>query len=220
MLDGDLAWALAMEHLHFEWEGSDRELLAPLIDATIMRVECERLEEIARPLVEALWSEVRPLIEQTLVDQAKRSDFVADALDDALADLELGPRRTRLGVDVLAQAAVDLADDAFFLEDCLDCIEHGLGHAPPERHPGLVARAAAALALHGAPDYGIEPPADDERSEARRRVRTLAALGRESLPKLVPALEDIAAEPLPPPARDRVLQAVLQRRRARVAELN
>jgi hypothetical protein len=219
MLDGDLAWALATA-IHYEWDEREQELLAPLVDATIMRVDSDAFEEIARPIVDALWSDVRPLIEERIAAQAKRSDFVADALDEALADLDLGPKRSRLALTVLGQAAVDLADDAFFLEDCLDCIEDGLGHAPPERHPGLVARAAAALALHGAPDYGSEPPADDERSEARRRVRTLAALGRESLPKLVPALEDIAAEPLPPPARDRVLQAVLQRRRARVAELN
>jgi hypothetical protein len=66
----------------------------------------------------------------------------------------------------------------------------------------------------------VAPPDDEERRAARERVRALAALGRESLPTLVPALEAIAAEPLPPAARDRVLQAVLQRRRAAVAQLN
>lgn len=219
MLDGDLAWALATG-LHFEWEDSERELLAPLIDATIMRVECERLEEIARPLIEALWGNMKPLVEETLVDQAKRSDFVADALEDALTDLELGPLRSRLGVDVLAQAAVDLAEHSFFLEDCLDCIEEGLGHAPPDRHPGLVARAAAALALRGAPDFGVERPDDDERREARTRVLSMAELGLESLPRLASALRALAGEPLPPLREDAVLQAVMQRRLAGMADLD
>lgn len=219
MLDGDLAWALATA-IHYEWSDRERELLAPLVDATIMRVDGDAFEAIARPIVDALWSEVGPLIEETIVGQAKGTDFVADALDDALADLALGPKRSRLALAVLGQAAVDLADHSFFLEDCLDCIEDGLDHAPPERHPALVARAAAALALHGAPDFGVEPPDDEERRAARERVRAMAALGRESLPTLVPALEAIAAEPLPPAARDRVLQAVVQRRRAAVAQLN
>lgn len=219
MLDGDLAWALATT-IHYEWDEREQELLAPLIDATIMRVECERLEEIARPLIEALWGNMKPLVEETLVDQAKRSDFVADALEDALADLELGPLRSRLGVDVLAQAAVDLAEHSFFLEDCLDCIEEGLGHAPPDRHPGLVARAAAALALRGAPDFGVERPDDDERREARTRVLSMAELGLESLPRLASALRALAGEPLPPLREDAVLQAVMQRRLAGMADLD
>jgi hypothetical protein len=219
MLDGDLAWALATA-IHYEWDEREQALLAPLIDATIMRVECERLEEIARPLIEALWGNMKPLVEETLVDQAKRSDFVADALEDALADLELGPLRSRLGVDVLAQAAVDLAEHSFFLEDCLDCIEEGLGHAPPDRHPGLVARAAAALALRGAPDFGVERPDDDERREARTRVLSMAELGLESLPRLASALRALAGEPLPPLREDAVLQAVMQRRLAGMADLD
>lgn len=219
MLDGDLAWALATA-IHYEWDEYERELLAPLVDATIMRLDVDAFETIARPIAATLWDDVHPLVAETLRDQAKRSEFVEEALDDALDDLELGPLRSRLAVAVLEQAAVDLADQVFFLEDCLDCIDGALAHAPPERRPELVARAAAALALHGAPDYAVEPPDDEERRAARARVRAMAALGRESLPTLVPALEAIAAEPLPPRAQDRVLHAVVQRRRAAVAQLN
>jgi len=220
MLDGDLAWALTSGHLRFEWEDSNRELFAPLIDATIMRVEKEALEPLARPIVDALWDELRPLIAEALVEAAKRDALVLEALEDALADLELGPARSRLASNVVQQGALDLAEHAFFLEDCLDCIEDGLGHAPPDRHPGLVARAAASLALRGAPDFGVERPDDDERREARARVLAMAELGLESLPRLAPALRALAAEPLPPLREDAVLQAVMRRRLAGAAHLN
>jgi hypothetical protein len=219
MLDGDLACALATG-LRFEWDEADRELLAPLVDATIMRAGAEQLEQIAAPLVDALWDEVRPLIAETLVEDAKRDDFVSAALDDALADLELGPARSRLASNVVQQAALDLADGAFFLEDCLDCIECGLENAPPARCGELVASAAAALVLHAAPDYGVERPGNDERRDARTRLRALAALGRESLPHLAQALETLAREPLPPLREDGVLQAVMKRRLAAFAHLN
>jgi hypothetical protein len=219
MLDGDLAWALATD-LRFEWEDSDRDLFAPLVDATIMRVGCDELESIARPVAIALWDELRVPIAETLAEQAKRSEFVAEALDDALADLELGPVRSRLANYVVQQGAFDLAEHAFFLDDCLDCIEDGLGLAPPERHPELVGRAAAALALHGAPAFGEKRPDDDERRAARARVRAMAELGLESLPRLAPALRELAAEPLPPLREDGVLQAVMQRRLATIAHLN
>jgi len=219
MLDGDLAWALATD-LRFEWEESDRELFSPLVDATIMRVRSEELESIARPVAIALWDELRVPIAETLAEQAKRSELVAEALDDALADLDLGPLRSRLANYVVQQGALDLAEHAFFLDDCLDCIEDALGLAPPERHPELVGRAAAALALRGAPAFGEKRPDDDERRAARARVRSLAELGLESLPRLAPALRDLAAEPLPPLREDGVLQAVMQRRLATIAHLN
>ena len=219
MLDGDLACALATG-LRFEWDEADRELLAPLIDATIMRAGAEQLEQIAAPLVDALWDAVRPLIAETLVEDAKRDDFVSAALDDALADLELGPARSRLASNVVQQAALDLADGTFFLEDCLDCIECGLEHAWPARRPELVARAAAALALHRDPDYGVERPDDVDRAAARARVRALAELGRDSLPRLATALAELAAEQLPPVGRDGVVQAVMKRHRAARAQLN
>ncbi|HEY3541023.1 MAG TPA: hypothetical protein VGK79_00645 [Gaiellaceae bacterium] len=219
MLDGDLAHALAAG-IHYEWTDDERELLAPLIDATIMRVDCERLDEIARPFVDALWDELRSLVGDTLREQAMKSDFVRESLEDAVADLELGPRRSRLASAVIQQAAVDLADHEFFLESCLDCIEAGLEHAWPAPRPELVGRAAAALALHRDPDYGAERPDDRERAATRARVRALAELGRESLPRLAPALAQLADEPLPPVGKDGVLQAVLKRRRAARAHLN
>ncbi len=219
MLDGDLAWALATD-LRFEWEERDRELFAPLVDATIMRVRSEELESIARPVAIALWDELRAPIAETLAEQAKRSEFVAEALADALADLELGPVRSRLANYVIQQGAFDLAEHSFFLEDCLDCIEDGLGAAPPECHLELVGRAAAALALQGAPTFGEQRPDDDERRAARARVRSMAELGLESLPRLAPALRELAAEPLPPLRDDGVLQAVMRRRLATAAHLN
>jgi hypothetical protein len=219
MLDGDLAWALGTA-LHYEWDDSDRALLRPLVDVTIMRVDTDALEAVARPIATVLWGELQPLLVESLVDQAKRDSFVSESLADALADVELGARRSRLAVTVLAQAAIDLAGDEFFLEDCLDCIEDGLDQAPPDRHPELVARAAAALALHRAPDYGIERPDDGEREKVRVQVRELAALGRESLPRLTTAIEALAAEPLPSLQEDAVLQAVMQRRLAAIASHN
>ena len=219
MLDGDLAWALATA-VHFEWDDRDRELFAPLIDATIMRVDGERLEAVAQPVVDALWGQLHPLVAETLVDSAKGSEFIAEALEDALADLELGPARSRLMGYVVRQAAVDLADEAFFLEDCLDCIEDGLTHAPPAHHAALVGRAASALALHVAPDFGLDRPDDSERRSVRAAVRSLASLGLESLPRLAPAVAALAAEPLPPLRADRVLQAVMKRRLAATASLN
>lgn len=219
MLDGDLAWALATG-IHYEWDEHERALLAPLVDATIMRVEPDALDAIAEPILEALWDELRPLVGDTLEAQAKRQDLVADALDDALADLELGPRRSRLAHAVLQQAAVDLADDSFFLEDCLDCLEDSLTLAPPERRVELVQRAAAALALNAAPDYGVERPDDEERESVRAYLRRMAELGRESLPTLAPAVAELAAEPLPPPRHDAVLAAVVRRRLAAAAHRN
>jgi hypothetical protein len=219
MLDDDLAAALA-SGLHFEWDDDERELLVPLVDATIMRVECERLEEIARPVAAAVWDGLRPLLVGELEEQARRQAFVAEALEDALADLELGPRRSDLVVAVLQQAAVDLADDVFFLEECLDCIEDGLGHAAPPARPALVERAAAVLALHRAADFGSSPPHNAERRAARERVGAMAALGRQSLPRLSRALAALVEGPLPAIEDDRVLAAVVKRRLAVDAHLN
>ncbi len=219
MLDRDLACALATG-LRFDWEDGDRELFAPLIDATIMRVEPDRLDAIARPIATAVWSELRPQIAEELEEQARRERFVAEALDDALADLELGPDGSRLATAVLQQAAVDLADHVFFLEECLDCIEEGLQHAPPPARRALVDRAAAVLALHGDASFGAGAPTVAERRAARARIGALALLGREGLPRLSRALAHIADEPLPPLADDRVLQAVVKRRLAAGAHLN
>lgn len=217
MLDGDLAWALATA-LHFEWEDSERELLAPLINATIMRAEQERLDQIARRIVEALWEEVGPLVAGELRDQERTDDFVAQALGAALADLELGAA-SRLVAYVLQQAALDLADHAFFLEECLDCIEEGLAHATPQAQAALVERAVAALALHSAAQFGPSPT-DAERRAARKHIGEMAALGSDSLPLLSRALAELGAEPLPPPSQDSVLRAVINRRAAGVAGLN
>jgi hypothetical protein len=202
MLDDarDLAFGL-----HFEWDDRERVLLAPLVDATIMRIDPDRLDEIARPIVAALWDGLRPLLETEVVDP------------EVAADLARGPAASTVALAVVEQAAMDLADHAFFLEDCLDCIEEGLQRGPS---PALAERAGAAIALHCNGTFGASPPTDDERDAVRGHVRTLAALGRESLPNVAAALEELAATPLPPPADDRLVQAVLRRRRAAVAGLN
>src|SRR3954454_21000396 len=141
MLDDDLAGALA-SGLHFEWEDAERELLAPLIDAASMRADAE---EIARPVVEALWDGLRSLLIEELHEQASRDAFVAESLDGAIADLAVGAAHSRLAVAVVVQAGHDLADHVFFLEECLDCIEEGLEHAPLSARPALVDRAVAVL---------------------------------------------------------------------------
>ena len=219
MLDDDLACALATG-LHFEWTDDERRLLDPLVDATIMRVESERLEEIARPIATALWNDLGPPVIEELEDQARRDGFVAAALADARVDLELGPLRSRLAIAVLAQAALDLADDVFFLEECLDCIEDGLGHAPPSVLPALVDRAAAVLAVRRDGDFGASLPRDAERRAARERVAALAELGRGGLPRLSYALAALVEGPLPAVEDDRVLRAVVKRRLAGDAHLN
>lgn len=218
MLDGDLAMALA-SMLRLEWDDSERELFSPLIDATIMRVEQEQLDEITRPIVGTLWDEVRPLVADELRDQAQRDDVLAEVLEDALADLELGAQ-SRLAAYTLQQAALDLADEVFFLEECLDCIEEGLAHAPARASAALVDRAAAALALHGDAEFASARPTETDRRTARAHIARMAALGSDGLPRLSQALAELAAEPLPSPPDDRVLRAVVSRRLAAGAELN
>lgn len=188
MLDPDEAWALACS-IHLAWDDHERELLAPLIDATIMRVDPDRLDAIARPLVVALWDGLRPLLET----ECENSDVAAD--------LAAGPEESRLALAVVEQAAMDLADHTFFLEDCLDCIEEGLERRPSR---ALADGVAAVVALH----------CESAPADAPRRLRELAALGRESLPRVAAALEEVAADP------DRLLRAVRNRRRAAAADLN
>lgn len=215
MFDDDLAWALA-SGIRFEWDDDERELLAPLVDAAIMRANGD---ELARPVVAALWDGLRPLIADELREQAQRDPFVAEVLEDALADLELGPTRGRVAACVVQQAALDLADHVFFLEECLDCIEDGLTHAPSRTHVVLLDRAVAVLALHGDEDFGATPPTNAERCAVRRKIARLAQLGREGLPRLSSELERIAAMPLPPLEDDRIVRAVVTRRLAADAHL-
>lgn len=198
MLDPDEAWALACS-IHLAWDDDERELLAPLTDATIMRVDPDRLDAIARPLVVALWDGLRPLLETECEDAA------------VAADLAAGPAESRLALAVVEQAAIDLADHTFFLEDCLDCIEEGLQRGPS---PGVIESVAAAIALHRNATFAAAPPSDEERERVRRRVQAMAALGRASLPRVAAALEEVAADP------ERLLRAVVRRRRAAAAELN
>jgi hypothetical protein len=185
-----------------------------------MRVDDKRLDQIARPIIVALWNDLQPLLSETLREQALESGFIAESLSEALVDLSLGPGESRLAQAVIEEAAVDLAGDAFFLEFCLDCIEDGLEQAPVARRPPLVARAAAALALRDHPDYGIDRPDDRERPAVRAGVREMAELGRRSLPRLAAALAELAAEPLPSLDHDRILQAVMERRLSTTAEPN
>src|SRR4051794_20085077 len=104
MLDGDVARDLAL-FAGLVWEGDDRALLAPLIDATMVWAEEEQLDAIAAPLVEALWADgLRDDIERAVEHCAER--------EEALADLALGPKDSRLARAYVKQGALELADGA------------------------------------------------------------------------------------------------------------
>src|SRR5256885_17094847 len=88
-----------------EWQEGDRKVLAPLIDATLLWVDDEQLDEIAAPIVEALWADdLRGDIERALVPYEERHGEVLGAR----ADLDAGPGRSRRALAYAQPGAIDL----------------------------------------------------------------------------------------------------------------
>jgi len=188
MLDDDVARDLAL-FAGLVWGDDDRELLAPLIDATIVWAEEEQLNEIAVPIVEALWADgLREDVERAVEHRPERAD--------ALADLSLGPAQSRLALAYVKQGALDLSDDALLPGLCLCCAEDGLGAAPSERHPAIVLQAAVGIVLRAQPDFGEGVPAEGRLAGARERLREVAMLATQSLPNLSAALHEVELDDL------------------------
>ena len=171
MLDAYTAQDLAL-FAGLVWD-DDRATLAPLIDAVTVWADEELLDELARPIVAQLWEDgLRAVIESALRDYGK-------APRAALADLELGPARSRLALAYVKQGAVDLCP-MFERHRCLCCVDDGLAVIPPERHEALVHETALELVL--ASDGDVDPEA---------RIRQLALLAERSLPRLAAALLEV-----------------------------
>jgi hypothetical protein len=198
VLDDETASELAL-FAGLEWREDDRDVLAPLIDATLLWLDDERLDDFAAPIVETLWADdLRGDIERALDAYGDRRRDVVDAR----ADLALGPRKSRLAIAYVKQGAVDLSGAPLVRGRCLCCDEEGLQSVPAEKHEQIAAGAAAALVGVSQPDFGVGDPTDEARLRARKRLGDLAALAEDSLPRLAAAFRNFASEPLPPPGED------------------
>jgi hypothetical protein len=105
-----------------------------------------------------------------------------------------------------------LADDAMLPGCCLCCSEDGLGATPTEQHNALALDAAVGIVLRSLPDFGGDVPTDAGRNTARERVREIAQLAEQSLPRLSAALLEVDDNELWP--------AVRAERRAAIAAWN
>jgi hypothetical protein len=198
MLDEATARDLAL-FAGLAWNESDRDTLAPLIDATLVWVDDEQLDEIAAPIVEALWADdLRSDIDRALAEYEQRHGEV----HAAHADLDAGPTGSRLALAYVKQGAVDLSGAPFVRGLCLCCVEDGLGAAPLGRQKEMVLEAAAAIVFDPLSDS-----TDEARLRARRRLAELGTLAERSLPRLAAAFRALAVEPLPPPDRDALWNA-------------
>lgn len=174
MLDDDTALDLALV-AGLVWD-DDRDVLAPLVDAVTVFAAEERVDAIARPIVEQLWAGgLRDDIEAALRAYGK-------APPDAFADLELGPARSRLALAYVRQGAVDL-DGTFDRHNCLCCVEEGLGNLAGGRREALAHETAVELVLAAGADVKTEV-----------RLRSLALLAEQSLPLLSAALLELDFE--------------------------
>lgn len=171
MLDDDTARDLAL-FAGLIWD-DDREVLAPLVDAVTVWVEADQLDELARPIVEQLWADgLRDDIERALRSYGK-------APVEAFDDLDLGPSRSVLAAAYVQQGAVDLGGP-FVGHRCLCCVEDSLGFIAPERRESLVHETAVEVVL-----------ASGEGVDAESRLRGLALLGAQSLPRLSAAFLEL-----------------------------
>lgn len=193
MLDDEKAAELAL-FAGLIWEDDDREVLGPLMDASIVWANGDELDEIAAPIVEKLWeTDLRGDIERALDPYEKRQG----ALDDARADLALGPHRSRIALAYVKQGAIDLSGAPFVAGTCLCCMEDGLHVAPVEKHEQIALDAAVSIVRHENPSFGTGTPSDEDRTNAYARVRKLGLAAARSLPRLSAALLEIAQGPLP-----------------------
>jgi len=220
-LGDDVARELA-HYVSFEWSESDRELLAPLVDATLVWADGEVLKRIAEPIVFALWRDgLRRDIESSLERIETCDRRLARRLAAARADLAAGPPDSRLARAVVEQAAVELAFDEQSPVCCVLCVHDGLLGAAPEDRTRL-ARTVARIAVRAAAisadevrgavsaaafdggDAALALATDERRLAVRAWLGRLAELGVDSVRPLALELRVLADEPLPPAADDEV----------------
>lgn len=221
MLTDDHARDLALV-AGLEWSFEDEAVLAPLVDAVVVWADDDVLARIAVPIVEALWaSDLRDDIESAIATAAP------DALDDARADLDAGPRKSRLARAFVEQGAVELTGELMLPVHCLLCVEEGLATVPEAERPWRALRVAqiagrcagipldecrrafAAAALSSSSSPALALATDERRVAVRDRLRNLAELGRDSVPALSGALRELLDGPLPPVADDAIWHEVV-----------
>jgi hypothetical protein len=204
----DIALAISLQ-----FEGDDIPLLAPLADASLVWLgEAERAR-IAAPIVETLWTrELREDIERGLEVVAERWARVRRRLGAARADLDLGPRHSRLARAVVNQAADQLAGDRQRSLCCLLCVEEGLERAPAaERRARVLAVARVAGHAAAIPETDVRAAVveasvrrtsptlvlatDERRAAVHAWLRRIAVLGATSLPATSAALAELLEEP-------------------------
>jgi hypothetical protein len=207
-----------------DFDGADRELIDPIVDAALVCAEEEVPPAVLEPILEALWRDgLRADIERALDSAAAEHQLVALALDVAREDLGAGPAASALARGVVLDAAAQVAFRESDTIVCMLCLEDRASRAAPAMRAAS-ARRVARLATRAAavPESDVraavvraaltEPPGDTAvllATDARRRaVRSwlarLASLGAESMPNLSAALAAELAGPLPPPAADPV----------------
>jgi len=205
-----------------EWEGADRQALAPLVDAALVWAYPNQMAELALPIVESLWADgLQGDIERALESAASAHNEVQRLLDDAKADLAAGPRRSRLARAVVEQGGHQLAGADMLPMHCLLCLEEGVAAASGGKRRGLALRvaqlarrvlevpteeirAAVAASAVGGPEVTVALATDARRRLVRDWLAQLAELGKWSIPTVAEELEAALREPPAEPAVDPV----------------
>ena len=220
---GMLTNADARDLVHFvglEWSDADRVVLEPLIDAALVWADEAQMARIAVPIVVTLWADdLEGDILRALESGAARDEFVRGKVADARADVARGPRRSRLARAHVEQAAWEFSMGHGWPPHCLMCVEDHLNAVEPVARRTLAAqvarictreaalsaeevRAAITAAALSGRDVATAFASDDRRRAVRARLRTLAELGRNSVPTLAAELLALTEEPLPAAAKD------------------
>lgn len=208
----DLALAMALE-----FEPSDADALAPLVDAALVWLDGDAREPITAAVAEVLWPrELREDIERGLDAVEDRFPHLRRELARARRDLDRGPRNSRLALAVVDQAADEAAFDLQFPVGCPHCLDEGIGRASCDgirertllfaRMAGHAARIPPdeLQAVSDAVDPAVELATDERRADVRWWLRRIALLGQRSVPNLSAALLELLNEPLPEAYEDEV----------------
>jgi len=222
--DGDLdddfvfeptAWDFAVD-IGIRFDPRDEcKAVARLADAMLVWMpDGPELERLTLAALEALWSdELEAMIREGVSELGRRDEWRAGA-EAALAELDRGARRAEVSREVVRHLAMQRSRLDTPILFCLDCLDEACGSAEPRERrrialrSALVARRDAAVPAEELARVVAEPTRTDElgtperRRAVRRRLRRIAAFGRESLPALAPELQSIADEPLPATAAD------------------
>ncbi len=223
VLTNDDARGLALV-VPLEWSDSDRELIAPLVDAVLVWADEDELARIAGPIIATLWSDdLREDIENALEEVGERNSRIGAMLPVARADLDTGPHHSRLARAVVEQAAAELAFEEQQPVCCILCLEEALAAAPPAERRRLSARlariasrpagvrtaeiraAVAVAAVAGAEgDVALALATDERRLAVRVWLRRLGELGVRSVPTISTELLAALDGPLPPASHDEI----------------